>query len=265
MVRRLLFLFIFLFAGSAFTPAQARDLTAFEKRQYVGSAGTVLPYRILLPQNYDRSKKYPLVVFLHGAGERGNNNESQLVHGGSLFIKDINRKSFPAVVVFPQCPADSSWAAVNLDRNVPDFKLDFNYSRPITAPLKAVIELTQTLTRDEAVDSKRVYIMGLSMGAMGTFEAVYRNPEVFAAAIAICGGGDSKAYDQRVKHVAFWIFHGSADDVVEVKFSREMYERLKELKADAKYTEYHRVGHESWTNAFAESNLLKWLFSKRKD
>ena len=245
--------------------ANADDLGAYEKKQFVDSQGNILPYRILFPEQYKDGNKYPLILFLHGAGERGNDNELQLVHGGSLFLKNENRKQFPAVIVFPQCPHDAWWAAIDLDGNYLPVKLDFDYSRKITGPLNASIELIQTLIKTEQVDSNRVYVVGLSMGGMGTFEAVYRYPNLFAAAIAICGGGDEKAYDKRVVKTPFWIFHGAADDVVEVNFSRKMVARLKELKADVKYTEYPGIGHESWENAFAEQELMPWLFSKRKN
>ena len=90
--------------------AIAQDMSLFQKKEY-NEEGKMLPYRILYPENYDKSKKYPLVLFLHGAGERGSDNEIQLMHGGALFVADSNRKKFPCIVVFPQCPADSSWGS----------------------------------------------------------------------------------------------------------------------------------------------------------
>ena len=262
MLRRIFLLFSFglLLCGAT----QAQDLNAYEKRRYVDSQGNSLPYRILFPERYDHGKRYPLVLFLHGAGERGKDNELQLTHGASLFLKDENRKGFPAFVVFPQCPQDAWWAAVDLDVNHTPIALDFDYSRKITAVLKSAVELTQMLIKKERVDSKRIYIVGLSMGGMGTFEAVFRYPGLFAAAIPICGGGDSKAYDKRVAKIPFWIFHGAQDDVVDVKYSREMYARLRELKAEVKYTEYPGIQHESWPYAFAEPQFLPWLFSKKR-
>ncbi len=241
-----------------------QDLSAYLKREYIDPHRNSLPYRILLPQHYDRSRKYPLVLFLHGAGERGKDNELQLTHGASLFLEKQNRTKFQSFVVFPQCPQNGYWAAAQPVAEQIPLKLDFDYSRKITAPLKSAIELTQFLLQKEHVDSKRVYVVGLSMGGMGTFEAVYRYPKLFAAAIAICGGGDSKAYNKEAAKVPFWIFHGAEDNVVEVKFSREMYARLKELKAQVKYTEYPGVQHESWLNAFAEPEFLTWLFSQKR-
>lgn len=240
----------------------AQDLSLYEKKMFKASNGTELPYRFLLPAGYDDSKKYPLVLFLHGAGERGNDNEKQLVHGAKLFLTDENRKNFPAIVVIPQCPTDNYWANVNVDRTTSPLTLTFDYTRPETTALFAAIELVKKLISEERVDKKRIYITGLSMGGMGTFEAVYRYPKLFAAAAPICGGGDATHYSRKAAKVPFWIFHGDKDVVVNVKESQAMVTKLKSLKAKVKYTEYPGVNHNSWDNAFAEPDFMGWLFSK---
>jgi predicted peptidase len=102
------------------------------------------------------------------------------------------------------------------------------------------------------------------MGGMGTFESVYRYPELYAAALPICGGGDAGRYDKRLNKTAFWIFHGAADAVVDVKLSQEMTAKLKSLKVETKYTEYPGVNHNSWDNAFAEPTYLTWMFAHKK-
>src|SRR5690606_19323608 len=117
-------------------------------------------------------------------------------------------------------------------------------------------------TKDEAVDAHRVYITGLSMGGMGTFEAVYRYPKRFAAALPICGGGDTLRYT-RVK-LPFWVFHGTDDGVVNVSCSRAMVKKLEDLRVKVRYTEYPGVNHNSWDNAFAEPDFLEWMFSQRR-
>ncbi|HET9744154.1 MAG TPA: dienelactone hydrolase family protein [Chitinophagaceae bacterium] len=238
-------------------------LDAYEKKSFVYN-GNTLPYRILYPANYDKSKKYPLLLFLHGAGERGKDNEKQLIHGSRLFLTDANRKNFPAIVVFPQCPAESFWAVSKIDRTVQPFKIEFDYTVQPNWPLVAANELVKTLMNDEAVDKKRVYITGLSMGGMGTFESVYRYPDLYAAALPICGGGDVKHYDNKVAKIPFWIFHGAADAVVDPKLSREMVEKLRSLKAEVKYSEYPGVNHNSWDNAFAEPDYLSWMLKHKK-
>ncbi len=244
--------------------AEAQDLSLYQKKEYIYSEGKILPYRILYPENYDKDKKYPLVLFLHGAGERGNNNENQLVHGAKLFLGKETRKNYPAIVIFPQCPENSFWSSVKIDRNKTPISLEFNYDNPITWPLDAVQKLVSQLLSVEAVDKKRCYITGLSMGGMGTFELLYRFPKIFAAAQPICGGGDVSRYDERVKKTSFWVFHGEVDAVVGVNESRAMVEKLKSIKVDVTYTEYPNVNHNSWDNAFAEPAFLSWMFSHKR-
>lgn len=259
-MKRLLILPLLLIAASLFS----QDLSLYQKKEYQYADGKVLPYRILYPENYDKSKKYPLVLFLHGAGERGNDNEKQLIHGSKLFLDTGNRKNFPAIVVFPQCPENSFWSSISIDRNKTPVTFEFNYGNPITWPLDAVQKLMKQLLKEEAIDKKKCFITGLSMGGMGTFEMVYRFPKLFAAAQPICGGGDVFRYDERVKKTSFRVFHGDADAVVSVNESRAMVNKLKSLKLDVTYTEYPGVNHNSWDNAFAEPTFLSWMFSHKR-
>lgn len=245
-------------------PAHNPEFALFQLKEYKTAAGNTLPYRILYPENYDPAKKYPLVLFLHGAGERGNDNEKQLTHGARLFLKEENRKQFPAIVIFPQCPEESFWAYANIDRNSNPPKFELDYSHEANWPLVAANELVQQTIAAGSVDPSRVYVTGLSMGGMGTFETVFRYPGVYAAALPICGGGDVAEYDKRVSKTAFWVFHGSADAVVNVQLSRDMVEKLKKLKASVKYSEYPGVNHNSWDNAFAEPEYLGWMFSQKR-
>ena len=238
-------------------------LDIYEKKEFVYN-GNVLPYRLLYPANYDKNKKYPLLLFLHGAGERGKDNEKQLIHGSKLFITDENRKNFPAIVVFPQCPQESFWAVMKTDQTKQPPLRTFDYTVEPNWPLAAANELVKKLSNEEGVDKKQIFISGLSMGGMGTFESVYRYPGMYAAASPICGGGDVNHYDKRVTKTAFWVFHGAADAVVNVKLSQEMVAKLKSLKAEVKYTEYPGVNHNSWDNAFAEKDYLSWMLSHKK-
>lgn len=238
-------------------------LDIYEKKEFVYN-GNVLPYRILYPANYDKNKKYPLLLFLHGAGERGKDNEKQLIHGSKLFITEENRKNFPAIVVFPQCPQESFWAVMKTDQTKQPPVRTFDYTVEPNWPLAAANELVKKLSNEEGVDKKQVFISGLSMGGMGTFESVYRYPGMYAAALPICGGGDVNHYDKRVTKTAFWVFHGAADAVVNVKLSQEMVAKLKSLKAEVKYSEYPGVNHNSWDNAFAEKDYLNWMLSHKK-
>ncbi len=236
----------------------------YQKNEFAFAEGKILPYRILYPDNYDKSKKYPLILFLHGAGERGKDNEKQLMHGAKLFLAEENRKNFPAIVVFPQCPGESFWASSRIDRTTQPVKFELDYSGEANWPLTAANELVKKIINEEAVDRSRVYITGLSMGGMGTFESVYRYPQLYTAALPICGGGDVKNYDKRIKKTAFWVFHGAADAVVDPKLSREMVDKLKSLKTEVKYSEYPGVNHNSWDNAFAEPDYMGWMFQHKK-
>lgn len=239
----------------------AQDTSLYSKREFISPEGKKLLYRMLLPERYDQSRKYPLILVLHGAGERGNDNEKQLLHGSKLFLDSTNRKKFPAIVVFPQCPAESYWSSVEIDRTKTPLALDFDYSRPATDPLTLTMMLLNELIGSEKIDTRRIYITGLSMGGMGTFEAIHRYPDTFAAALPICGGGDTARYKK--VETPFWVFHGVDDDVVDVDYSTAMVDKLKELKVKVKYTEYPGVKHNSWDNAFAEKKFLKWMFRKK--
>ena len=243
-----------------------RDATfdPYEKKEFVMADGNVLPYRILYPDNYDKTKKYPLLLFLHGSGERGKDNEKQLTHGAKLFLKAESRKNFPAIIIFPQCPPESSWGSYKMDRSDNAFKIDFDYTAKPNWPLVAANDLVKKFLLEGSVDKSKVYIGGLSMGGMGTFEAVYHNPTLYAAALPICGGGDLLRYDKRISKTAFWVFHGAADDVVDVKLSRNMVAQLKKVKAEVKYSEYAGVGHNSWDNAFMETEFLSWMLAHKR-
>ncbi len=247
-----------------YLPLQAQDLSAYQKGSYVNAEGSILPYRILFPEHYDQTRNYPLILFLHGSGERGNDNEKQLKHGAGLFLKEENRKKFPCFVIFPQCPVEDSWHCMIPDRSKTPALFAFDYSASVKTSLASALEAVKKIMKEESVDPARVYITGLSMGGMGTFEAVYRYPAMFAAAAPICGGGDVTHYDSRILKTSFWIFHGDQDAAVDVKYSRQMTDRLKELKAEVKYTEYPGVNHNSWDNAFAEPDLMSWLFSHQR-
>ena len=240
----------------------AQDLNLFQKKQFI-SGNDTLPYRLLLPENYDGSKKYPLVFFLHGAGERGNDNEIQLLHGAKLFLKEEVRKKYPAIVIFPQCRPNSFWSNV-------DFKMEngkrvfaFKAEGEPTMAMKLAQELLFTILKDYQVSKKKVYVGGLSMGGMGTFEIVRRNPRLFAAAFPICGGGEPSTASQ-LKKTKWWIFHGGKDDVVPPELSQKMTAALKAEKASVKFTLYPTANHNSWDSAFAEPGLFPWLFAQKK-
>ncbi|MDC1167795.1 alpha/beta hydrolase-fold protein [Flavobacteriaceae bacterium] len=233
---------------------------AYEKRVYINQNDT-LPYRVLLPENYSSKKLYPLLVFLHGAGERGTDNEKQLLHGSNLYTSEIFRKNYPAIVVFPQCPKNSYWASVHKSSSK---KLEKRFKFKKTLKTFRTQELLELFLYDfeksYAIDPSKRYLGGLSMGGMGTFELVTRMPNYFAAAFAICGGGNP-AWSKTLGKTPFWIFHGDKDNVVSYRFSKRMYRKMKRFNKDTKFTSYKGVNHESWNNAFQETQLFPWVFS----
>ncbi|TDO23608.1 prolyl oligopeptidase family serine peptidase [Sediminibacterium goheungense] len=254
---------LFLLLSRLFVDAQ--DIHLFEK-QWLIQNGDTLPFRVLLPENYDPVKKYPLVLFLHGRGESGTDNEKQLTHGAKMFLEDSIRKNYPAIVVFPQCASNSYWSNVQaVTSGSKSGKRSF-YFVPEGEPsqsMKMLLGLVYNLQERYPVKTDQLYVMGLSMGGMGTFELVRRMPDVFAAAIPICGGAHPATAPQLVK-TKWWIFHGGKDDVVLPIYSEQMFTALKKAKANVQFKLFPTANHNSWDPAFAEPGLLKWLFSQKK-
>jgi len=228
----------------------------FEARVYKDAAGKTLPYRILTPKDYDPKQKYPLVFFMHGAGERGNDNQRQLTHGTKLYLTPENRTAFPCFVIAPQVPNNQQWVDTpwSLDAHTMPEKP--------SEPMRLALELIASVQKEFSIDSKRLYVTGLSMGGFGTWDAIQRNPGMFAAAIPVCGGADDKKADVIVK-TPVWCFHGDKDGVVKTIRSRNIIAAIKAAGGSAKYTEYPGVGHDAWNKAYAEPELLKWLFAQK--
>ncbi len=232
-------------------------LKLFEPREYVADDGEKLKYRLLKPADFDPDKKYPLVVFLHGAGERGDDNAAQLVHCMAAFCTAEHRQQYPCYVLAPQCPNKQKWADVDWSSDKPDFP------KKISRSLDLTMQVVDEMLADAAVDKNRVYIAGLSMGGYGTWDALARRPELFAAAIPICGGGSVETV-AAFKDIPLWCFHGGADNVVNVEMSRKMIAALKAAGGEPRYTEYPGVGHNSWTQTFASEETFQWLFGQKR-
>lgn len=232
----------------------SQNVTRFSYEKYISSDGDSLLYRELGP-DYNLSRKYPLVIFLHGSGERGNDNEAQLKWGVMSFSTDINMALHPAIIIAPQCPEGMTWADYSEE------KIKFN-PKP-TKPMKLLIELIQQKMRTENVDTNRIYITGLSMGGYGTYDAVCRNPQLFAAALPVCGAGDiNKA--ATIAHVPIWIIHGAEDPAVNTNYSYEMAVALVKVGARPGLTIYPETGHFSWIQAYSDPLVIEWLFRQHK-
>jgi predicted peptidase len=244
--------------------AQAQDRELFERREFT-SEGDTLRYRVLYPEGFSEAKEYPLIIVLHGAGERGSDNEAQLTHGSDLFLKPEIRKDFPAVVIFPQAPKDDYWAKVEVDRNKTPFEFNFKNEEEPTKALHLVMALLNSFASEDYINKNRIYVGGLSMGGMGTYEILSRMPETFAAAFAICGGADPAIAANYPQGFPIWIFHGEKDDVVPPAWSKTMAREINTHGGNAKLSLYPNDNHNSWDSAFSEPYLLPWLFSNQKN
>jgi len=238
---------------------QAGPETGFLNRKVtVGS--TTYAYQVYLPANWSADQKWPVILFLHGAGERGNDGLIQTEVGmGGAIRRHVSR--FPAVVVFPQCARDSWWT--------------------LPAMQAQALEALEKSIQEFNGDRDRLYLTGLSMGGYGTWGIAAQNPEKFAALVPICGGirrpdelrsqqqtpaSQPDPYAeaaQRVGKTPVWVFHGGADPVVPPSESRKMVEAIKAAGGDVRYTEYEGVGHNSWDKAYTDPELAKWLFTQK--
>lgn len=234
----------------------------FEKMEFVLGDNT-LPYQIMFPQDYDNNSSYPLVVFLHGAGEKGTNNTSQMAFGPDTFGNYEARTSYPAIVIFPQCPCSSAvqWSRREISTSGGERIFTFPVEEEPNYAMEMVIELVRKLIDEEAVDTQRIYVTGLSMGGIGTFEFLYYAPDLPAAAAPMAGGYDSALVKTFPKEVAFRIHHGADDNVVPTRYSREMNLKLEELGYDVEYYEAEGRGHQ-WNYVLDDQSYIEWMFDQ---
>jgi len=219
-----------LLIGVSQLPAQQKS-TQQEKR----SEKAGLNYLLFLPEGYDKGdKKWPLLVFLHGAGETGNNLANVKKHGPPKIVE--KKRDFPFVVVSPQAPT-RGWKPAS------------------------VIALIDEVAATEKIDKDRIYLTGLSMGGFGTWATAAAYPDRFAAIVPICGGGDPRAA-AKIKDLPVWAFHGAKDAVVKPERTEAMIKALKDAGAkNVKYTLYPDAAHDSWTATYNNEEVYKWLLS----
>ncbi|WP_298862563.1 prolyl oligopeptidase family serine peptidase [uncultured Gimesia sp.] len=236
MVSGLVVLLVFV----CFSTVESAEKTSSGK-QRAGKLNTTIPvkmdYLISLPENYEQQEKWPLLLFLHGAGERGDNLDLVTIHGPPMLVK--NGKQFPFIIVSPQCPKDQLWQPVEL-----------------TA-------LLNEIEQKYRVDKDRIYVSGLSMGGFGTWSLAAYTPYRFAALVPICGGGE-KFWVKKIKHVPIWVFHGAKDTAVPLERSQVLVDVLKKAKSDVKFTVYPEAGHNSWTETYDNPKLYEWLLKQKR-
>lgn len=245
---------VFLSLMASITTAQdALALTT--ARIYTNNTAETLPYRIFIPEKIPRTP-IPLVIFLHGAGERGTDNRAQVVHGvGDLITYTLNNQ--PMLIIAPQCPENKRWSEVDWS------KLEHTMPEAPSYAMRLSLQLIEELRSEFQIDRSRLYITGLSMGGYGTWDIIQRHPEMFAAAMPVCGGGDI-AGAPLFKDLPIWVFHGDKDGSVPVTRSRDMVEALRKCGSTVKYTEYAGVGHNCWERTYANPEVLRWFFSQKR-
>jgi|TARA_B100000768_G_scaffold93948_2_gene87867 predicted peptidase len=231
--------------------------TNFQPKQFKSDIDGNLNYRIYIPTDIADNKVYPLIVFLHGAGERGSNNTSQLTHGVRSILDYSKASNEPAIIIAAQVPTGEQW--VNTSWNEDSHVMPKAPSRSMTL----LVSLIKKIITNNPIDEDRIYVTGLSMGGFGTWDIVQRMPNFFAAAIPVCGGGDTREAES-IKQVPIWAFHGDSDIVVKTQRSRDMIDALQAVGGEPKYTEYEGVEHDSWTMTYTDKNVLSWLFSQKK-
>lgn len=256
----------------------AETLAAFKPAVFQSESGFDLSYRLLEPIEVLEGENYPLLLFLHGFGERGSDNQVQLVHGGKDFADEAFRRRHPAYVLAPQCPDGTEPGTVSRNPKDPpgseaqrvwnwglerEGSPSIDVGREPTRQLRAVRELVDRLRATHPVDDRRLYVCGLSMGGYATWELITREPDLWAAAAPICGAGDPLRAG-RLADVPVWNFHGDQDGAIPVERSREIVSALEAVGAPVIYTEYAGVGHDSWTPTLASRYVWDWLFAQRR-
>jgi predicted peptidase len=197
-----------------------------------------MKYLLYLPKAYDSQETWPLLLFLHGAGERGSDIELVKKHGPPKLI--AMGKDLPFIVVSPQCPKGRWWEASELSALLDEIGAKYK------------------------VDTDRVYVTGLSMGGFGTWRLAFYSPERFAAIAPICGGGEEKHWAQRIAPIPTWVFHGAKDTAVPLERSERMVAALKKAGGHPKLTVYPDAGHDSWTQTYNNPEFYAWLLEQRR-
>lgn len=284
-MRRAAGLLLIFFFISANLLAQPEITKKFLFRQYTYQ-GMTIPYRLFVPEHYDPSKKYPLVLTLHGSGERGSNNTSQIDNYriATVWADSVNQSKYPCFVLSPQCPANGTWFNSDQIGTIDITRF------PQPKETRTVMEILDRLIEEFNIDTTRLYITGLSLGGFGTWDLIARYPDKFAAAVPMSGGGDVQ-HIGRAYNMPVWNFHGVMDNAVPVFLSRNLIVRLQDMGRSTMFThcnindctaltekeiseriesgvdlietEYPEGGHVIWDESYNNPHLLPWVFKQR--
>ncbi|MFB3893627.1 MAG: prolyl oligopeptidase family serine peptidase [Phycisphaerae bacterium] len=243
-----------------------KRIANFEARVYKDGDGKSLNYRLAKPKDYDPNRKYPLLIWLHGAAEGGDDNYRQLYSGVWDFYSEAMRAKYPCFILAPQCPRGTGWADM---RSNPDSRAAltatscYRMAEKPNDTTRLLLETFAATIKDfPAIDAGRVYITGSSMGGFGTYECIMRKPDFFAAAMPVCGGGD-ETRAALIAMLPIWIFHGEKDEAVKVEASRIMFRALKDAGGDPKYTEVPGAPH-ALGAPYMDDKVLQWLFAQKR-
>lgn len=234
-------------------PAAQDVVDGFVARSFTAANGQPMPYRLFIPDAGARKQKLPLILYLHGGGGVGTDNRRQISGGNTAgthtWTTSEAQRNHPAFVLAPQLPQNRPSQPGRADA--------------WSSSLGTVLEILAAVSREFAIDADRLYVTGQSLGGYGTWDIISRHPQMFAAAVPLCGGGDA-ARVVAARTLPIWAFHGAKDPVVPVAQSRELVEALRRAGSPVKYTEYADVEHDVWTRAYAERELADWIFSQRR-
>jgi predicted peptidase len=236
-------------------PAHPADTNDFLARIYTNAARKTLPYRLLLPRNYDPKQAYPVIVFLHGSAARGNDNAEPLNWGPLLFLEPSLREQHRFFLVVPQCSKSGSW-------------LESSWAGLMAPTEGEALQLTRelitdALPREFSIDSKRRYLTGVSMGGHAVWVELVRRPGFFAAAVPVCSGGNASMVTDTAAKCPVWAFHSDDDPLMPVQQARDLVKAWREHGGTAKYTEYTGLKHSSWKRAYIEPEMFDWLMRQR--
>lgn len=256
--------FCFTLAAAALlqrAPIRPNEPEVFTAEIYRNSHNQTIPYRFFVPPVYDKATQYPLVLWLSGGAGRGSNNRNQIsfgnVLGAHVWTTPENQAKRPCFVIAPQCPENQTWSEGK----------DPVTNNPLgvkpAAPLLLALEIVRDLQKRFRIDARRLYVTGQSMGGFGTWSLIETYPNMFAAAIPLCGAGDPTQAAKLTK-IPIWAFHGAKDEVVTVEGSRSMVAAIRKAGGNPRYTEYPDTNHDVWTKAFNEPDLLPWVFAQKR-
>jgi len=235
----------------AMTGTAQDKVDGFVPRVFKNQRQETMPYRLFVPASYNKAGKYPLIIWLHGAGGAGTDNLLQIsgdqIPGTRLWTNSENQLRHPAFVLVPQ--STGGWASSSVTQLSDEERL--------------VVEILTAVKAEFSIDAKRVYVSGQSNGGFGTWDMVSKRPDLFAAAIPLCGGGNP-ALAPALVSMPIWAFHGEKDDVIPVAETRSMIAAIKRLGGTPRFTEYKGVDHNVWTRTFKEAGLVEWLFAQHK-